>query len=88
MAVTASASVKHSGPRVRLAAAAHAKAARNVRARVQMAASQNGIRAAANQASDLTSRPVVVASNENPYAILGATPGFVKPSRTRARRAG
>jgi rare lipoprotein A len=88
VAVAASASVKHSGARVRLAAAAHAKAARNVRARVQMAASQNGIRAAANQASGLTSRRIVVAANENPYAILGATPGFVKPSRTRARRAG
>ncbi len=88
VAATASASVKHSGARVRLAAAAHAKAARSVRARVQTAASSNGIRAAANQASGLTSRPIVVASNENPYAILGATPGFVKPSRTRARRAG
>jgi hypothetical protein len=53
-----------------------------------MAASQNGIRAAALQASGLSRRPVTVASNENPYAILGATPGFMKPSRTRARRAG
>jgi hypothetical protein len=53
-----------------------------------MAASQNGIRAAANQASGLGGRRLVVASNDNPYAILGATPGFMKPSRTRARRAG
>jgi len=88
VAATASASVKHSGSRVRLAAAAHAKAARSVRARVQTAASQNGIRAAANQASGRASGRFVVASNDNPYAILGATPGFMKPSRTRARRAG
>jgi len=29
-----------------------------------------------------------VASNETPYAILGATAGFKKPSRSRSRRAG
>jgi rare lipoprotein A len=87
--VAATASAKHSTSRVRVAAAAkRAKGAKNARARVQMAASQNGIRAAALQASGLSRRPVTVASNEHPYAILGATPGFMKPSRIRARRAG
>ena len=87
---TASLSAKHFGANVRVAAATRGtRTARNVRARVQLTAdSANGIRAAAQQASDLSSRRVVVASNDNPYAILGATPGFMKPSRTRARRAG
>ena len=86
---TASVSAKHSASPVRVAVAAkRARGAKSARARLQMAASQDGIRAAALQASDLPRRPVTVASNENPYAILGATPGFMKPSRTRARRAG
>jgi hypothetical protein len=29
-----------------------------------------------------------VAVNETPYAIFGPTPGLMKPTRTRARRAG
>jgi rare lipoprotein A len=87
---TASVSAKYSASRVRVTAAAtkRVRDAKSARARVQMAASQNGIRAAALQASSLSRRPVTVASNENPYAILGATPGFMKPSRTRTRRAG
>ena len=86
---TASVAAKYSSSKVRVAASAkRARGARSARARVQMAASQNGIRAAALQASSLSGRPVTVASNENPYAILGATPGFMKPSRTRTRRAG
>jgi rare lipoprotein A len=89
VAATASASAKYSGSRVRVAASAkRAKDARSARARAQMAAAQNGIRAAALQASGLSRRPVTVAWDEHPYAILGATPGFMKPSRTRARRAG
>jgi rare lipoprotein A len=87
---TASVSAKHSTSRARVAAAAvkRGRGAKSARARVDLAASQNGIRAAALQASSLSRRPVTVASNETPYAILGATPGFTKPSRTRARRAG
>jgi peptidoglycan lytic transglycosylase len=86
---TALVSAKSSASKVRVAAAAkRTKGARSARARVQFAASQNGIRAAALQASSLSRRPVTVASNESPYAILGATPGFMKPSRIRTRRAG
>ena len=61
-------------------------AAKGARSPLRMAASSNGIRAAAQQASRLSSRRIVVAWNEHPYAILGTTPGFMKPSR--ARRAG
>ncbi len=88
IAATASVSAKKYSSKVRVAAAAKRGRVANARARVQVAASSNGIRAAALQASGLSSRPVTVASNENPYAILGATPGFMKPSRTRVRRAG
>jgi rare lipoprotein A len=82
---TASVAAKYSSSKVRVAAAAtkRVRGAKSARARIQMAASQNGIRATALQASSLSGRPVTVASNENPYAILGATPGFMKPSRTR-----
>ena len=86
---TASVAARYSAAKVRVAAATNrARGARSARARVQMAASLNGIRAAALQASSLSARPVTVALNENPYALLGATPGFMKPSRTRTRRAG
>jgi peptidoglycan lytic transglycosylase len=86
---TASVSAKLSAARVRVAdASKRGRAARSAQARVDMAASQDGIRAAALQATSLPRRPVTVASNETPYAILGATPGVMKPSRTRARRAG
>jgi rare lipoprotein A len=89
VAAAASVSVKSSGSIARVATATrHAKAARAGKGRIQVAASSKGIRAAALQASGLSNRRVVVASNDSPYAILGATPGFMKPSRTRARRAG
>ena len=89
VAATASVSAKYSGSRVRVAASTkRAKGARSARARVQMAAAQKGIRAAALQASGLSRRPVTVAWNEHPYAILGATPGFMKPTRAKARRTG
>jgi rare lipoprotein A len=86
---TASVSVKHAGSRVQVAAAAkRAKGTRSAQTRVQMAAYRDGLRAAALQASNLSARRVSLASNDLPYAILGATPGFMKPSRTRERRAG
>jgi rare lipoprotein A len=88
-AATASVSAKHSGSRVRVASAAkRAKGVKRARARVQTAAARNGIHAAALQASGLSRRPVTVAWNDHPYAILGATPGFMKPTRAKARRTG
>jgi rare lipoprotein A len=85
---TASVSAKYSASKLRVAAATkRARGARSAQVRVQMAAAQNGIRAAALQASGMSRRPVTVALNEHPYAILGATPGFMKPTRTRVRRA-
>ncbi len=72
---------------VKLASAAkRSKAAKRDNARLRVASASKGIHAAAQQASGLSSRRSVMASNEHPYAILGATPGFMKPSR--ARRAG
>jgi rare lipoprotein A len=74
--------------RVRVASATkRSYAAKGARSPIRVAASSYGIRAAAEQASSFPSRRIVVASNEHPYAILGSTPGFMKPSRTR-RRAG
>jgi len=74
--------------KVRVASASkRSYAAKGARSPIRVAASSKGIRAAAEQASGLQSRRIVVASNEHPYAILGSTPGFMKPSRTR-RRAG
>jgi rare lipoprotein A len=93
VAAKASSGTKHvarkleSQAKVRVASAAkRTKAAKSANARLRMAAASKGIRAAAQQASGLSSRRIAVALNENPYAILGATPGFMKPSR--ARRAG
>jgi peptidoglycan lytic transglycosylase len=88
IAATASMSAKKYSSKVKVAAAKRARVAKAARPRVQVAASSNGIRAAALQASGLSSRLVRVASNDNPYAILGATPGVMKPSRTRVRGAG
>ena len=62
-----------------------ASATKRSKAAYRMAASSKGIRAAAKQASRLSTRRVTVAF-AHPYAILGATPGFMKPAR--ARRAG
>jgi peptidoglycan lytic transglycosylase len=74
--------------RVRVASATkRSYAAKGARSPIRVAASSYGIRAAAEQASSFPSRRMVVASNEHPYAILGSTPGFMEPSRTR-RRAG
>jgi rare lipoprotein A len=84
---TASVSVKSSASKARVAAATR-PAVRTAKSRVRFSATSKGIRAAALQASGLSNRRVVVASNDSPYAILGATPGFMKPSRTRLRRAG
>jgi rare lipoprotein A len=53
-------------------------------ARSRLIASSNGIGAAAAQASDLSKRRSrTVVAEAHPYAILGATPGFMKPSRSR-----
>ena len=82
---TASVSVKSSASKARVAAATR-HAVRT--SKFRFSATSKGIRAAALQASGLSNRRVVVASNDSPYAILGATPGFMKPSRTRLRRAG
>ena len=87
LTATASVSVKSSASQSKVAGAPW-RAAKAAKSRVQLAASSKGIRAAAIQASGLASRRVVVASNDSPYAILGATPGFMKPSRARLRRAG
>lgn len=46
----------------------------------------NGVRAMAEQTTGLPERRTRVVSTPHPYAILGATPGFMKP--TRSRRAG
>jgi rare lipoprotein A len=86
LGATASVSVKSSASKARVAAAR--PTVRTAKRSVRFSATSKGIRAAALQASGLSNRRVVVASNDRPYAILGATPGFVKPSRTRLRRAG
>jgi rare lipoprotein A len=93
VAAKASTGTKHvarrleSQAKVRVASATkRSYAAKGARSPIRVAASSYGIRAAAQQASGLSSRRIVVASNEHPYAILGSTPGFMKPSR--ARRAG
>lgn len=46
----------------------------------------NGVRAMAEQTTGLPGRRTRVVSTPHPYAILGATPGFMKP--TPSRRAG
>ena len=61
-------------------------AERGSRSSIRMAAYSRGMRAVSEQASSLPSRRMAVASNEHPCAILGSTPGFMKPAR--ARRAG
>ncbi len=60
-----------------------ASASKRIGVRSRVAVSSNGIRAVAYQASDLPSRRTVVAANPHPYAILGTTPGFMKPGRAR-----
>lgn len=84
-----STTAKGASTQFRVAASSHGfRAAANQassRSGQRRVASSNGIRAAAQQASGLSSRRMVVAY-AHPYAILGPTPGFMKPSR--ARRAG
>jgi rare lipoprotein A len=63
------------------------KSARSKSSHVRVAASTKGIHAAAQQASRLQAKRVIVAT-AHPYAILGTTPGFMKPGRAKARHAG
>jgi len=63
------------------------RAANSRNSHVRMAASTRGIHAAAKQASRLQSKRVIVAT-AHPYAVLGTTPGFMKPGRARSRRTG
>jgi hypothetical protein len=60
-----------------------ASATKRTGGRNRVAASSGGIRAVAHQASSLPARRALVASNAHPYAILGTTPGFMKPARSR-----
>lgn len=54
----------------------------------RMIVASNGLREAGREASKLSSRRMTVASNTaHPYAVLGTTPGFMKPARTRDLRA-
>jgi rare lipoprotein A len=70
--------------KVSVASAGRQFGVRRFAARNRLVASSNGIRAVAEQASDLSSRRSrTVVAESNPYAILGATPGFMKPSRAR-----
>ncbi len=88
VAATASFGTKHASSQAKVilaSAAKRSRAAKSESAQFRVVASSNGIRAAAQQASGLPSRPMVVAE-AHPYAILGARPDFMKPSR--ARRAG
>ena len=62
-------------------------AAKSRNAHVRMAAATRGIHDAAKQATRLQTRRVIVAT-VHPYAVLGATPGFMKPERARSRRVG
>lgn len=63
------------------------RSAKSKSSHARMAASTRGIYAAAKQASRLHTKRVIVAS-AHPYAVLGTTPGFMKPGRAGARRAG
>jgi rare lipoprotein A len=51
--------------------------------RSRFAASSNGMYAAAYRASSLDGQRFALASNQQPYAVLGETPSFMKPSRKR-----
>jgi hypothetical protein len=65
-----------------------ASATKRTGGRNRVAASSGGIRAVAYQASSLPARRALVASNAHPYAILGTTPGFMKPARSRRAGSG
>lgn len=60
-----------------------ASASKRIGVRSRVATSSNGVRAVAYQASGLPSRRSVVVASAHPYAILGTTPGFMKPGRSR-----
>ena len=60
-----------------------ANGSRRAVTRSRIAASSEGIRAAAYQASKLSDRRSRIASVKHPYVMLTATPGFMKPARTR-----
>jgi rare lipoprotein A len=62
--------------------------AKSTGSHVRVASSSRGIHAAAAQASRLQTRRVIVVASAHPYAFLGTAPGFMKPDRVRARRAG
>lgn len=70
----------------RLEAQANVKVARattRTGARNRVVSASSGVRAVANQASSLPSRRIMVVAEAHPYAILGTTPGFMKPARSR-----
>jgi rare lipoprotein A len=74
--------------KVRVASAS--KSSRSAKTRssnVRTASYSKGIHAAAKQASRFTGRRTIVA-DAHPYAILGTTPGFMKPTATKTRRTG
>jgi rare lipoprotein A len=76
--------------RIQLAAVAkRSKPTGSAKTRVHVADASNGIHAAGKQASRFSSRRITVASNTpHPYAVLGTTPGFMKPARAHERRTG
>ena len=76
--------------RIHVAAVAkRSKPTGSAKTRIHVADASNGIRAAGKQASRFSSRRITVASNTpHPYAVLGTTPGFMKPARTRERHTG
>ncbi len=91
MVAAASASKKRDAVQVTFKTADSAKrskASGRADARVKALAAAEGIRAAGLQASNFSSRRMMMASNApHPYAVLGTTPGFMKQARTRDRRA-
>jgi rare lipoprotein A len=62
-----------------------ASASKRTGERSRVVATSGGIRAAAYQASSLPGRSARarMASNAHPYAVLGTTPSFMKPARSR-----
>jgi hypothetical protein len=76
--------------RIQLAAVAkRSKPTGSAKSPIHVADASNGIRAAGKQASRFSSRRITVASNTpHPYAVLGTTPGFMKPAWTRERHTG
>jgi rare lipoprotein A len=70
--------------KVRVASASkRSHIAKSKSSQLRVASSGSGIRAAAQQASRLQARREIVVASAHPYAFLGATPGFMKPGKTR-----